>query len=41
MHPVVVGAGKRLFTDAAKVPLALKSCATFSTGVLHLVYTSA
>jgi dihydrofolate reductase len=37
-HPVVVGHGKKLFTDGAKVPLALASAITFTTGVLHLVY---
>jgi dihydrofolate reductase len=39
VHPVVVGQGKKLFADGAKVPLALASAATFSTGVVHLVYT--
>ncbi len=38
VHPVVVGHGKKLFTDGAKVPLKLVSATTFSTGVLHLVY---
>ncbi|MDQ3733912.1 MAG: dihydrofolate reductase family protein [Actinomycetota bacterium] len=38
MHPVVVGRGKKLFADGAKVPLALASATTFETGVLHLVY---
>lgn len=38
VHPVVVGGGKRLFADGAKVPLRLKSSTTFTTGVLHLVY---
>ena len=38
VHPVVVGHGKKLFADGAKVPLQLVSSTTFSTGVLHLVY---
>jgi dihydrofolate reductase len=41
VHPVVVGHGKRLFTDGAKVPLELRSATTFTTGVLHLVYAPA
>jgi dihydrofolate reductase len=39
VHPVVVGHGKKLFADGAKVPLALASATTFTTGVVHLVYT--
>lgn len=38
VHPVVVGHGKKLFADGAKVPLRLVSATTFKTGVLHLVY---
>jgi dihydrofolate reductase len=38
VHPVVVGHGKKLFADGAKVPLQLVSSTTFTTGVLHLVY---
>lgn len=38
VHPVVVGHGKKLFADGAKVPLKLVSATTFATGVLHLVY---
>ncbi len=38
VHPVVVGHGKKLFADGAKVPLRLVSATTFSTGVLHLIY---
>jgi len=38
VHPVVVGSGKKLFADGAKVPLTLVSATTFKTGVLHLVY---
>jgi dihydrofolate reductase len=41
VHPVVVGTGRKLFEDGAKVPLALTSATTFSTGVLHLVYAPA
>jgi dihydrofolate reductase len=38
VHPVVVGHGKKLFADGAKVPLKLASATTFKTGVLHLIY---
>jgi dihydrofolate reductase len=38
VHPVVVGGGKKLFADGAKVPLQLVSATPFETGVLHLVY---
>jgi dihydrofolate reductase len=41
LHPIVVGRGKKLFTDGATVPLALQSSITFDSGVLHLVYTRA
>ena len=41
VHPVVVGHGKKLFADGAKVPLQLVSSTTFTTGVLHLVYAPA
>ena len=41
VHPVVVGKGKKLFEDGAKVPLKLVKSDTFSTGVLHLVYAPA
>ena len=40
VHPVVLGTGQRLFEGSAKVPLKLVSSATFSTGVLHLVYAN-
>jgi dihydrofolate reductase len=38
VHPVVIGKGQKLFEDGAKVPLTLTSAATFTTGVVHLVY---
>ena len=39
VHPIVVGKGRRLFEeDGVRLPLALAHSATFSTGVLHLVY---
>jgi len=41
VHPIVVGHGKKLFTDGATVPLALQSSTTFDSGVLYLVYTRA
>ena len=39
VHPIVVGHGKRLFSDGATVPLRLVSSTTFDTGVVYLVYT--
>jgi dihydrofolate reductase len=41
VHPVVVGSGKKLFTDGAKVPLSLVNATSFASGVLHLVYAPA
>jgi dihydrofolate reductase len=41
VHPIVVGAGKRLFDDGPQVPLRLTGSQTFSTGVLHLTYERA
>jgi dihydrofolate reductase len=41
VHPIVVGHGKKLFTDGATVPLRLVSSTTFGTGVVHLVYAHA
>jgi len=41
VHPIVVGHGKRLFTDGETIPLELVSSKTFTTGVLHLVYRAA
>jgi dihydrofolate reductase len=38
VHPVVVGAGKRLFEPGKQVKLRLTDVTTFSTGVLHLTY---
>jgi dihydrofolate reductase len=38
VHPVVVGAGKRLFEPGEKIQLRLIDSTAFSTGVLHLVY---
>jgi dihydrofolate reductase len=38
VHPVVVGAGKRLFERGEKIRLRLIDSRAFSTGVLHLVY---
>jgi dihydrofolate reductase len=40
-HPIVVGHGKRLFDDGARVPLTLADSRTFSTGVLALTYQRA
>jgi dihydrofolate reductase len=39
VHPIVVGKGMRLFDDGESIPLKLLSSQTFTTGVLHLVYT--
>lgn len=41
VHPIVVGKGKKLFSDGATVPLKLISSNTFDSGVLHLVYARA
>jgi dihydrofolate reductase len=42
VHPIVVGAGKRLFVDQDEgVPLKLVDAKTFSTGVLYLTYAPA
>lgn len=41
VHPIVVGSGRRLFTDAATYPLTLVSHAALDTGVLHLRYAPA
>lgn len=41
VHPVVVGGGKKLFADGAKVPVQLASATPFTSGVLHLVYAPA
>ena len=42
VHPIVVGAGKRLFTDEAeRIPLQLTSTRTLPTGVLSLTYVPA
>ncbi|AUG80668.1 pyrimidine reductase [Kitasatospora sp. MMS16-BH015] len=40
VHPIVVGAGRRLFdeADTARYPLELVDFTTFSTGVVHLTY---
>ncbi|MFD2078221.1 Dihydrofolate reductase [Actinopolymorpha cephalotaxi] len=41
VHPIAVRKGARLFEDAdTPLPLRLLSSTTFSTGVLHLVYTN-
>jgi dihydrofolate reductase len=45
VHPIVVGAGKRLFEDGGaplpQPPLKLAESKTFSTGVLYLTYQPA
>ena len=38
VHPVAVGAGKRLFEPGEKIQLRLIDSTAFSTVVLHLVY---
>ncbi len=38
VHPLAVGAGKRLFEPGEKVQLRLIDSTAFRTGVLHLVY---
>lgn len=39
VHPIVVGAGERLFAEGEPLPLKLLSSNTFETGVVYLVYT--
>ena len=42
VHPIVVGSGKRLFTeDSQRKNLALAKADTLKTGVLSLTYTPA
>ena len=42
VHPIVVGRGKRLFSDTdAPIPLRLVDAKTFSTGVMALTYAPA
>jgi dihydrofolate reductase len=40
VHPVVVAAGKRLFTDAAPITLKLADTVTTETGVVVATYTT-
>ncbi|MGK2867686.1 MAG: dihydrofolate reductase family protein [Mycobacterium sp.] len=40
IHPVVVGAGARLFADGTVLPLKLLRSQAFNSGVVHSVYTS-
>ena len=41
LHPIVVGAGQRLFEEGASVPLKLAGCDRLGTGVVHLAYRPA
>lgn len=41
VHPVAVGAGRRLFEDATAYSLELLSSTALDTGVLHLRYAPA
>ena len=41
IHPVVVGAGARLFADGEKHALELADSSTFGTGVVYATYTPA
>ena len=41
VHPIVVGHGKKLFTEGATVPLQLASSKALDSGVVHLVYAPA
>jgi dihydrofolate reductase len=38
VHPVVVGSGKRLFSEGTSVPLTLIESRSLSTGVVHMTY---
>lgn len=40
IHPIVVGAGGRLFEEGTTLPLKLLRSKAFGTGVVHSVYTS-
>ncbi|MEU7894046.1 dihydrofolate reductase family protein [Nonomuraea sp. NPDC049152] len=40
VHPIVVGAGQRLFEDTDQIPFKLTSSTTFETGVLSLTYST-
>jgi dihydrofolate reductase len=42
LHPVVVGAGTRLFPEAGPgASFSLTTCTPLKSGVIHLVYTAA
>lgn len=41
VHPIAVRKGARLFDEGDSIPLRLLSANTFSSGVMHVVYTSA
>ncbi|MEV6065081.1 dihydrofolate reductase family protein [Nocardia sp. NPDC052001] len=40
VHPIALRSGLRLFDEGDPIPLRLLSATPFSTGVLHLIYTS-
>lgn len=40
VHPIALRQGLRLWDESTPIPLKLLSSKTFTTGVLHLVYTS-
>ncbi|WP_067532834.1 dihydrofolate reductase family protein [Nocardia crassostreae] len=40
VHPIALGSGQRLFDQDTPIPLRLISAQPFTTGVLHLIYTS-
>ncbi|MFD1934958.1 MULTISPECIES: dihydrofolate reductase family protein [Nonomuraea] len=40
VHPIVVGAGQRLFEGTDQIPLKLTSSTIFETGVLSLIYST-
>ncbi|MEV0029643.1 dihydrofolate reductase family protein [Nocardia sp. NPDC050793] len=40
VHPIAVRSGQRLFDEGTPIPLRLISAQPFTTGVVHLIYTS-
>lgn len=40
VYPIALGGEVRLFADGARVPLALKTCEAYDSGVVHLGYSA-
>ncbi len=41
VFPLALGSGQRLFAEGAAIKLALASCESYDSGVLHVTYTPA